>query len=120
MVVMWLSASSGLCATAGPLESRHLGNTSVYECIACAPWGQWEAAAHWPWQHWRGLHLPTEHPQSLHMAQPGAVHAKLLVMTTRVESVANSMTLVPAVGVPSSALLPVLMVLWLHQLLASS
>lgn len=42
---MWLSASSGLRATAGPLESRHLDNTSVYECIACAPWGQWESCS---------------------------------------------------------------------------
>lgn len=45
VVVMWLSASSGLRATAGPLESRHLDNTSVYECIACAPWGQWESCS---------------------------------------------------------------------------
>lgn len=42
---MWLGASSGLRATAGPLETRHLGNTSVYECIACAPWGQWESCS---------------------------------------------------------------------------
>lgn len=67
-------------------------------------------------QHWGDLHLPTEHSQSLHTALPGAVHAELLVVTTRVESVANSITL----GVPSSALLPVLMVLWPQQLLASS
>lgn len=46
--------------------------------------------------------------------------ARAGVMTTRAESVANSTTLVPVVGVPSSALFPMLVVLWLHQLLANS